>query len=240
MNINVDFGQTDGLKDLEISIENGRFDILISNMLADYQKKQLSLPISDVIGKRDFPEDFYSEYPIKVDGIALYKPAKVQGVVVAAEKGAIIGSYTSKSAIFLLMIFAMPTAIALQKIILSLDYLDIIDVKDIPTNIQTMIDIATSGDLFGDFKPFGDFYKFKDGREEISEELVNSGSRILEEIVTSKKLCRPHEIFENNELGCFGWNNIGEYFFVLILLAFLGIFFNVIAWIVFRKEKKPN
>ena len=57
--LKLDIGETGNFKDEEVSIENGRFDILISTMIEDY-KKQVSLPISDTIGKKGFSDQFFS------------------------------------------------------------------------------------------------------------------------------------------------------------------------------------
>jgi hypothetical protein len=85
-----------------------------------------------------------------------------------------------------------------------LDYLEYIDVKNMPTNMQYINDIATQGDLFGDLKPFGEFYKFDDGKKENTEETEengvigsNSSSRVLSDIPSGKELCRTHYMLDN-------------------------------------------
>jgi hypothetical protein len=53
-------------------------------------------------------------------------------MAIAAQKAAEIGSYISKPAIAILMIFAMPSAVSLLKVIFPLDYLEYLDVRDKP------------------------------------------------------------------------------------------------------------
>ena len=99
-------------------------------------KNKLPLESSDTIGKKSSSDDFFSEYPIIVENINFYEPIEVKGTTAAAQISAKIAANMSKPAIFLLMVVAMPAAIALQKAIFSLDYLDFLNIRDMPPNIS--------------------------------------------------------------------------------------------------------
>ena len=246
--IKLDFDKTEELKDKEVKIENGRFDIITSDMIEDLKNKK-PLTSSNSIGKKGFPEDFYSEYPIKVEKINFYQPSKQSGAMAGAQKGAEIAAQITKPAIMVLMVFSMPAAIALQKMIFSLDYLEFINIRDVPQNVLNFIDLASQGNLFGDLKPFGDSYKFEDGRKEINEtneegedtkeeEELKSSGRILPEVTRGKSFCRAHRVFDTQEMSCYGWNNFGQYVFILIGFGILGFIFFIIAYFMNRSEKK--
>ena len=58
----------------------------------------------------------------------------------------------------------MPAALSLQKTIQSLDYLNYMNVKDLPRNVRFVIDLTGEGNFFSSLDPFGEFYKFNEGR----------------------------------------------------------------------------
>ena len=74
------------------------------------------------------------------------------------------------------MIIAMPAALVLEKTIQSLDYLNYINVEDLPRNVRAILDFTSDGSLFGNINPFGNFLKFDDGDEEIDQ---NNGKSLV-------------------------------------------------------------
>ena len=103
---------------------------------------------------------YFSQYPIEVDKIDLYIAKEESNGAATTMK---VASNISKPAIGILVIIAMPAAITLEKVIQSLDYLNYMNVEDLPRNIRSVLDFASEGSLFGNLDPFGDFYKFDDG-----------------------------------------------------------------------------
>jgi hypothetical protein len=106
----------------------------------------------------------FSNYPIISEPINIYIPAKESKAMAAAGKALDASAKVTKPITGILMIVAMPAALALQKCIQSLDYLNFINVKDLPTNVRMILEFTADGNLFGNINPFGAFYKFDDGR----------------------------------------------------------------------------
>jgi hypothetical protein len=150
--------------------------------------------------------------------IKIYIPAKESKSMAVAGKALDVSAKVTKPLTGILMIVAMPAALALQKCIQSLDYLNFMNVKDLPTNVRSILDFTADGNLFGNINPFGGFYKFDDGRSQSTGEVedikINEDGeepvRIIQEI--TKTVCRTHPILDQQELSCYGWNNTGLYF----------------------------
>ena len=69
----------------------------------------------------------------------------------------------TKPTVGVMLVVATPVAISLQKTIQNLDYLNYLNVKDLPANVRWILDFASEGNLFGELNPFGEWYKFDDG-----------------------------------------------------------------------------
>ena len=146
-----------------------------------------------------------------------------------------------------LTVLAMPVAISLQKTIQSLDYLNFLNVKGLPTNVRSILDLTSEGNLFSGLDPFGDFYKFDDGNdiEEIETQPGASGGRrnIRRIISAGNTVCKTHRILDKEGLSCNGWNNQGLYILqvigLLILMAILKFLGNRIRNMESRMMKNP-
>jgi hypothetical protein len=81
------------------------------------------------------------------------------------------------------MISSMPSAVSFQKKIQFLEYVEYLDIKNIPSNIREILEASNIADLFKHLIPFGDFYKFKDGkqysREDDNNQMQGNTTRLL-------------------------------------------------------------
>ena len=207
-------------------------------------KGQKPLPGSDAISKSEGLDIFFSEYPIKIEKISIFIPNKESGGTAMASGAADVASKMTKPIIIILMIFAMPAALLLQKAIQSLEYLQYINIRYKPSNVIAIIIFASQGNLFGSMDIFGDFYKFDDGRGvQTTEELGGSGdsgqNRLLNAVPNQAwQVCQVHSIFMEEELDCHSWNNTAKFLFQLICIIIFGLFVKLIAKVMIRREEK--
>ena len=82
------------------------------------------------------------------------------------------------------MVASFPVAIALIKILQALEFLSLINVKNMPKNVQNILDMVGQGSLVsGIIDPMmGDFWLFEDGREDEEESFIAFGARNLAEV----------------------------------------------------------
>jgi hypothetical protein len=159
-------------------------------------------------------------------------------------KGMTVAANIAKPLTGVLMIVAMPAAITLEKVLQSLDYLNYMNVEDLPRNIRVILEFTSQGSLFGNINFFGDFYKFDDGDDSEQQEEGQGGrlrirrTRILS---VDTAICRTHKILSKEGLSCNCWNNTGLYFIQLALLSVLMGFMKFVGnWSRKVERKKLN
>jgi hypothetical protein len=230
--IELDFKETEEFKNKEINIQNDKFTVLFSNMLESYQSKK-PLPNSNNIKKDSVQEVYFSDYPIEALDIEFYIPAEESKGASVATK---VGGQIAKPVIGVLTVVAMPAAITMQKAVQSLDYLNYLNVKDLPRNVRGILEFASEGNLFSNLDPFGNFYKFDDGTDiEEPEEM----SRVVRRILSAgSTVCRTHRILDKEGLSCNGWNNQGLYILQVTGLLILMVIFKGLGKWVRSVEKK--
>lgn len=141
-----------------------------------------------------------------------------------------------KPASGVLFFVAGSSAMMIQKALQSLDYLNLLNVQELPRNIRKVLEFSAEGLLFSNINFFGDFYKFDDGDEEKTEfEEKNRSKRLLSE---SSTFCRTHNILKKEDLSCLGWNNTGLFFIQFSIIFILFSLFWYLGILARRSEKK--
>ena len=236
--LDLNFKETEEFKDKEINIKNQKFIVLIENMVEKF-KANKPLPSSDVISKSSSQLIYYADYPIQVPGINIYIP---KGESKGAGKTMSVTSSITKPVTAVLMIVAMPAAITLEKVLQSLDYLNYMNVEDLPRNVRAILQFTSEGSLFGNINFFGEFYKFDDGDDTSEEQQDGNKARILRRIlIADKAFCRTHMILSKEGLSCNGWNNTGLYFIQLCFLVILMALLKILGkWARTQEKKQLN
>jgi hypothetical protein len=125
----------------------------------------------DNIRKKSTTNIYYWNYPIKTAEISVYIPAEVSGGVLAALNAASIGAQMTKPVSIVLFIVAAPVAIALLKVLQALEFLQYINVKNQPNNVQFILSLVGEGNVFaGLMGPVESLYKIDDGTGNDSED----------------------------------------------------------------------
>ena len=220
----LDFKNTEEFKGKEISIVDEKFEIISSNQLESYKKKDVFMAI-DTITKKGSPLILFGNYPIQSQKIDYYSNGEQQGTVATvhtiSEVSIEVVSKMTIPTVVILMVVYMPSALGLQKTIQYVEYLKYINIKNVPLNVVQIIKLVSSGNLFTFLNFFGTRFNFSE------EKAKDSESRIR--VLSGSNFCRTHEIFDKDGLGCNAWNNLGIFVFQFIglglligLLKFLG------------------
>ena len=231
MVLKLDFTGSEEFKNKEISIKNQKLIVLIENMVENY-KAGKPLPSSDVITKNSAELVFYAEYPIEAQGVDIFIQKDESQDAATTMK---VTSNIIKPVTLVLMIVAMPAAITLEKVLQSLDYLNYLNVEDLPRNVRMILEFTSQGSLFGNLDVFGGFYKFDDGDDTSEEETLLGTRRILS---ADTSICRTHTILNKEGLSCKGWNNTGLYLIQLTLLGLLMGILKILGNWARREERK--
>lgn len=146
----------------------------------------------------------------------LYIPASKSGAELAAKKAASIGTKIAKPLIVTLIIVSFPVAVALIKVFQSLDFLDLLNIKNTPVNIKYILDFVGEANLIGDmFRPIiGDFWNFEDpalgsskskkGKEKATINLLGRLRLLDKKKNLDSDVCTTHPILFEKEMSCYG------------------------------------
>lgn len=241
----MDLKGSEGLKGDEINLDNEKMFILTEEMIDPYKNNE-NLPSTEAISKKETDNVFYSEYPIQANDISIYIPAEES---TAANTAVSIGAKITKPITVALMVVSMPVAIALVKVLQALEFLQYINVKNMPMNVQFILSLVGEGNVFaGLMDPFGEFYKFSDGREgeedDGPEQLTIVGRVLFDNfsrrflVEAEDTVCRTHQILDKQEMSCLGWNNMAEFILQIFILIALKVIFKFLAEIILKAETK--
>lgn len=141
----------------------------------------------------------------------------------------------------------MPVAIALLKVLQALEYLVFINVKNIPSNVQFILNLVGEGNVFaGMASSIESVWQFDDGREESEDTEQQSRRRLLTGNYSkssnlqgkAQSVCRTHKVLDSQEISCLGWNNVGSFVVQIIaLFLFKGLFY-LLSNLLLKIEKK--
>lgn len=158
----------------------------------------------------------FIDYPIKIRDISLYIPAAKSGAEVAALEAANIGAQVVKPVTITLMVVALPVATALIKILQTLDFLDLLNIKNMPMNVRFILALVGQGNFIGDMigSIIDDFWNFEDPSMESSDSSQREHSkntnllgrlRLLgEESELDSDICMTHFILYEKDMSCYG------------------------------------
>lgn len=242
--IEIDLYKT--FKGKEMNLNQVRMLILPKNMISKFKEGKQLLP-SKIIEKKSSTGVYYSKYPIITTDISVYIPAEISLGESIAKLTADIGSKVIKPVVGTLMILSMPVAVTLLKLLQSLEYLVFINVKNMPSNVQFLLNIIEESNIFsGMTSSIENLWQFDDGRGETEEDQhqQQSGRRMLTRVSTPSKgdtqpVCRTHKVLDQQEMSCMGWNNFGSFTMQILALIFTkGLFYLLSSYFLKREKRK--